>query len=570
MISYAPRCQRRSPLLSIVLMSSLIAALILLVNVLCRHANGSEIDYQRAATVLIRTPVGTGSGVCVSQDGVIITAGHVIYKAGPAGLFGGQQSISMPKAVEVTFPGRQPEAARVLTVSKVGEPADLAVLQCSGNDYPQLDLAERSPAVGDDVVTLGYPAGMYCRLEGKVTYVGLTTDKSHDAITAKGRPNPGHSGGPLIDSRGDVVGITSAATYDAMTFCGKLEQQPQLGFYTRVEQVHSILASRQIKLQQTGNRRQPATRSTVRLKIKIFAQSRTIGRCKPCDRLKDDIERGRIKVQGRVMADVADVTWCYADEQPEAAAAAGVTQFPTVVCDDGDRIENYTTAEDFAARVSVKINLNQRDQSDAPLFGALPGEPPPPAVTPTPKPDAAPQQADDSVPDEGNGIKVVVLLKQQNWGVFDSAVPAIEAFAKKGFANRIKSAIGSKCDVVLCLQRTNHERYDELMSLTGADEEKAVSVIVLAPKVFTGLIGVLVEKIETVLKTVTDKDWKYANVQPVFERTDPDNYQAVVDGLANTESTNEPAGGVLAMILASIGGMIGLTESVVQHRAKAA
>ena len=571
----APTCQRRSPILNVVLMASLVGALLLLINALCRTAHGQEIDYQRAATVQIKTPVGLGSGVCITPDGLILSAAHVIYSPGKPKLFG-TDAIQMPAAVEVTFPGRKPEAARVLAVSKAGEPADLAVLQCSGSEYPSLRLAERSPTVGEDIVTMGYPAGYYCRLEGQVTFVGLSNDKTSDCITARGRPNPGHSGGPLLNAHGEIVGITSAATYDQVTVCGKLVLQDQLGFYTRVEQVHSLLTNRQIKVMPTGDRRDQGWRakSQKRLRLKIYVQSRQRGKCRPCDVMKDDIEKGRIKIQGRTLTEVCDVTWCYADEQPNEATTAQITGFPTVVCvDTGERIEGYSTADDFLSRVSVKINIGPKEPAGPPpLFGPLPGESLPPAPTPAPVPEGEPQADTETETDpDVAGVKVIVLLKKQELGWFESAIPMIETFAKRGFASKVRSAIGDKCDVVVCLERTNPDRYSELMAITGSDQEKVVSVIVLAPQSFKGVIGVLAGKVEEVLKSLTDRDWKFANVQPVFERIEPDNYRSIVEALDETEPKADEGGkGLLAMIFASITGAIGLGESFLNHRARTA
>lgn len=579
MFAPIPLCKRRSPIIGTVVIACLVAAFVMLAS---RLLHGGEIDYRQAATVYVKTSTASGSGVCISPDGLIITAAHVIYRPGPAKLFG-QKPIEMPTAVEVTFPGRKPEAARVLAVSRAGEPADLAVLQCTGTDYPILRLAKQSPPVDEKIATLGYPAGHFCWLEGRVTYVGLTTDKGTDAITAVGRTNPGHSGGPLLNTRWEVVGIASAATIDLVTVCGKIETQPQLGFYTRVEQIHALLADRKIPYQLTGDRRpqkrfRPSANQKVRLKI--YVQSRQRGKCRFCDKLKDDCDQGKIRIQGRALAECCDITWIIDEEQPGLAAAAGVTAFPHIECvDTGDHWEGYTTADDLLSRVSVKIDIGSKTTSGPPpLFGPLPGESLPPAPTPAPVPEPDPNSktpADEKKVDESAaevdvaGVRVIVLLKKQDLGWFDNAVPFIETYARKGFSSKIKSALGDKCEVVLCLERTNRDRYAELMALTGADQEKAVTLIITAPKKFDGAAGYLVGKVEEVVKPLTDRDWKHANIQPVFERLEPDNYEAIAQALDQTEPKGDEVSGSLLGLIASITGAAGIVESFLGHRAKA-
>lgn len=148
---------------------------------------------------------GLGSGFIVSEDGYILTNEHVISSA---------------DKIEVTMAGRD----KPYPASKVGSDhdLDLAVLKIdAGGNLPTVPLGNSdSIRVGDWVVAIGNPYG----LDHTVT-VGV--------ISAKGRPvavqdrqyknllqtdasiNPGNSGGPLLNLKGEVVGINTAINAQA-------------------------------------------------------------------------------------------------------------------------------------------------------------------------------------------------------------------------------------------------------------------------------------------------------------------------------------------------------------------
>lgn len=565
---YVPSCQRRSPLSHIVLIASLGFALMALLG---RLVHGQEAD-QRAATVFVKTPNSTGSGVCVDRRGLIVTAAHVVNRPTPPGMFAPRGSVQTAKTVEVKFRDRQPEAARVLAVSLPGEPADLALLQCSGTDYPSVSLAKVSPAVGEPVISMGYPAGLFAMLEGRVTSVGMTTDKSSDVITSKGRPLPGHSGGPLCNARGEVVGICSMGTIDAVSFCGRVELTEQLGMYSRVERIHDLMA-RHGMLQETGNKSK--TKIKKRVKLRIFVKRN----CPPCKDLKIDFEAGKIQIEGKQVAALFDCEWIDADQYPELVAAAGVVSFPTIDCaETGDRIEGYVDAGTFAARVRINLGGEDLVELGPPgLFDPLPGEraepvPPPAAIAPGPAaaPKADPAETPASV--DGTGLRVVLLVKKQDLSWWQgTAVAAIEKFAEGGLKNRINSALEGKAEITVVFQRTSPARYAELVQVTGENKERNAMLIVLAPQTFTGVLGTVAKVIESRLAKIEDVDFKHARVETIFERTDPDNYHAVVSALESSEpapATNDQT--LWAWLLSAIGGLIaGGRDAFLGHKAKA-
>jgi len=568
-ISFAPTCQRRSPILNVVLMVSLGFALMLLMGRLL-HADES-VD-PRAATVRVWAGPSQGSGVCVSPDGLIITAAHVVNAPVGPGEWAPRGSIRTPASVEVEFQNKPKEKARVVIVSGPGQPTDVAILQCAGRGYPCLQLAQVSPSVGDQVVTLGFPAGRFARLEGEVTHVGLTEDKSHDVITSWGRPNPGHSGGPLIDSDGHVVGVCSMGTVDISTWCGKIQKSEQVGMYARVESIHGLMAQSGLALQLTGK-----TKVKTKLKFKVWVKRDKT--CRACELLKADLEAGRIRIGGKQIASLVDITWCDVDRTPKEAAAAGVTSYPTMIMEEtGDRVEGYINADEFAARVSVLIGPQDAPAFDPPaerprLFpddGAIRASAPP--APPSNPVDAAATDLPATV--DGTGLRVVLLVKQQDLSWWQGqAVAAAEKFAENGLRNKINAALGGKADVLVCFQRTQPKRYADLVTITGASGTKNAAVIVLVPETAKGVLGTVAGLIEGKLQKLTDGDWKHASVETIYEREDPDNYQAVIESLDKLEVA--PAAGDdqswWAYLVSAIGGTVaGLRDAFLGAKAKGA
>jgi S1-C subfamily serine protease len=148
--------------------------------------------------VTVRTPNGLGTGVIVSDSGTILTADHVIAGA---------------KAVTVTFAdGTVAKAA----VASANAKMDVALLVPA--QLPQVVVPANlggGADVGAAVVAIGNPLGLTDSVTaGVVSGLNRTadTDTGHRTglIQFDAAVNPGSSGGPLVDSRGLVVGIVVA------------------------------------------------------------------------------------------------------------------------------------------------------------------------------------------------------------------------------------------------------------------------------------------------------------------------------------------------------------------------
>ncbi len=138
-------------------------------------------------------PRGVGSGFIVSGDGFIMTNAHVIDGADD---------------VYVTLNDKREFKAKVIGADKR---TDVAVVKIEGTNLPRLPIGDSSKLrAGEWVVAIGSPFG----LDNTVT-AGIVSTRARDTgdylqlIQTDVAVNPGNSGGPLINMRGEVVGINS-------------------------------------------------------------------------------------------------------------------------------------------------------------------------------------------------------------------------------------------------------------------------------------------------------------------------------------------------------------------------
>ncbi|MEO8739844.1 MAG: trypsin-like peptidase domain-containing protein [Casimicrobiaceae bacterium] len=138
-----------------------------------------------------------GSGVIVSNDGYILTNNHVIEGADDI-----QLVLADGRRMRATVRGSDPES-------------DLAVLKTDGTDLPAITFAKPERIqVGDGVLAIGSPFGISNSVtHGIVSALGrnhLGINRFEDFIQTDAAVNPGNSGGALVDTSGNLIGINSA------------------------------------------------------------------------------------------------------------------------------------------------------------------------------------------------------------------------------------------------------------------------------------------------------------------------------------------------------------------------
>ena len=141
--------------------------------------------------------MGLGSGVIVSPDGTILTNHHVVDGA---------------QEIQVELTNHRLFNAKVLGSDP---PSDLAVLKIDGKDLAVLALADSDRVrVGDVALAIGNPLGVGQTvtagiISAKGRSTGLSDGSFEDFLQTDAPINQGNSGGALINTRGELVGINS-------------------------------------------------------------------------------------------------------------------------------------------------------------------------------------------------------------------------------------------------------------------------------------------------------------------------------------------------------------------------
>jgi serine protease Do len=138
-------------------------------------------------------PRGVGSGFIISNDGYIMTNAHVVEGA---------------DEVYVTLTDKREFKAKIIGSDKR---SDVALVKIEGASLPKINIGDSNKIrAGEWVIAIGSPFG----LENTVT-AGIVSAKARDTgdylplIQTDVAVNPGNSGGPLINMRGEVIGINS-------------------------------------------------------------------------------------------------------------------------------------------------------------------------------------------------------------------------------------------------------------------------------------------------------------------------------------------------------------------------
>lgn len=157
-----------------------------------------KIDVYRGANGKFR-PAGTGSGFIFSSDGLVFTNSHVVHGADRI-----MVGLLNENEIEATLVGEDPDT-------------DLAILKIYADGYSVAKLGDASQLqIGQFVIAIGNPYGyQHTVTAGVVSALGRTLRTQSgrlvdNVIQSDAALNPGNSGGPMINTDAEVVGVNTA------------------------------------------------------------------------------------------------------------------------------------------------------------------------------------------------------------------------------------------------------------------------------------------------------------------------------------------------------------------------
>jgi serine protease Do len=243
--------------------------------------------------------MGLGSGFIISRDGYILTNHHVV---------GDADRIKVKLA-----DGREVKAKLIGTDPK----SDVAVIKIKGDDLPVLPLGDSDALeVGEWVIAIGNPFGLTHTITVGVVSAkgrsGMGIEDYEDFIQTDAAINPGNSGGPLINLRGEVIGINTAIFSRSGGYMG-------IGFAIPINMVKAI------------EQQLIATGKVTRGYLGVHIQN-----------LTDDLAKsfGLENTEGVLIADVA---------KDSPASKAGIKTGDVIVVFDGKPVKNVQQLRNMVA-----------------------------------------------------------------------------------------------------------------------------------------------------------------------------------------------------------------------------
>ncbi len=153
--------------------------------------NGRDKQQNAAMT----SQEGAGTAFVVASNGILVTCAHVVDDA---------------DEIEIQIAGKTYSAE----VLKLDSESDLAILKIEAENLPVVPVADSETVqLGMDVRAVGFPLSDVLGTDVKVTrgtVSGMTKRNGRTQLQIDAAVNPGNSGGPVVNSKGEMIGVTSA------------------------------------------------------------------------------------------------------------------------------------------------------------------------------------------------------------------------------------------------------------------------------------------------------------------------------------------------------------------------
>ncbi|MUH36434.1 PDZ domain-containing protein [Zobellia amurskyensis] len=174
-------------------------------NVTVSRTPHSLMDFFYGSGGSERPQVGTGSGVIISQDGYIVTNNHVISKANKL-----QVTLNNNKTYDAELIGTDPNTD--IALIKIDAEGNLPYLAFGDSDDMK---------IGEWVLAVGNPFNLTSTVTaGIVSAKARDLGKNQSFIQTDAAVNPGNSGGALVNTNGDLIGINTAITSQTGSYVG--------------------------------------------------------------------------------------------------------------------------------------------------------------------------------------------------------------------------------------------------------------------------------------------------------------------------------------------------------------
>lgn len=190
------------------------------------------IAQSKKAVVLIKTPRATGSGFFISSDGLILTSAHLFNEN--------------YEEIEIQLSSNEIKKGYLFKTAM--PPLDITILKIDGNSYNFLKISDSNNCIeGEEVMAIGAPMALSeTTTKGIISKCNRELDeetKEIKYIQTDTAISPGNSGGPLINGKGEVVGL--------MTFKVGAKGSEGLSFAIASNVVKDFRDGKLVKLEET-------------------------------------------------------------------------------------------------------------------------------------------------------------------------------------------------------------------------------------------------------------------------------------------------------------------------------